>query len=282
MSRTFWSRRFAGGSSSSSSSSMSSSSSSSSIEQQQQQQQQQQQMRSNFLRYALKTPRTPSIAYSPSIAMNTTPSIANFLILCIAALLSLTPPCSALPGDVLAASDFISEDAPYAQDWRVTYGVPGLVNKAEAAAAAANVILTREGGGGMGEGLKGTDTGNQKWYFTSPASFFDFDTTSSYNGIIQVQPPHPPISQPLISRCKPLSHTAHPRSGGCSLSPGSAPSPPPPHPTSSSPAPRNRSASWPRCAISNSPSQTPNPKPQVFLGRRVRSLWRQRLFFASK
>jgi hypothetical protein len=55
------------------------------------------------------------------------------------------------------------------QDWGVTYGVPGLVDKTAAAAAALNVALTREAGNGMRDGLKGTDGGNYKW---SVAEFF--------------------------------------------------------------------------------------------------------------
>ncbi len=93
--------------------------------------------------------------------------------------------CAALPGDLLAVSDFLSDEQPYAQDWVVTYGVPGVSDKVAAAAAASNVVMTREGGGGMGDGLKGADTGAYKWYFTSPPSLFAFDTTSAYNGIIQ-------------------------------------------------------------------------------------------------
>ena len=51
---------------------------------------------------------------------------------------------AALPGDHLAVSDFISEEQPFLQDWRLTYGVPGLTDKAAAAAApwrAAFVLL---------------------------------------------------------------------------------------------------------------------------------------------
>jgi hypothetical protein len=92
---------------------------------------------------------------------------------------------AALPGDHLAVSDFVSEELPYLQDWSLTYGVPGLTDKAAAAAAAGNVVLSRDGAGGVVDGLKGADTGNFKWYFTSPQSFFDFDTTSAYNGVIQ-------------------------------------------------------------------------------------------------
>ena len=98
------------------------------------------------------------------------------------------------------------------QAWGVTYGVPGLVDKTAAAAAALNVALTREAGDGMRDGLKGTDGGNYKWsvadffavvalwcwsstlqpdarcrYFTSPSSFFSFDTAAAYNGVIQAR-----------------------------------------------------------------------------------------------
>jgi hypothetical protein len=92
-------------------------------------------------------------------------------------------------GDVLAASDFTSDDQPFVQDWVVTHGVPGATDKTAAAAAAANVVMAREEGG-AGDGLKGSDTGDQKWYFTSPASLFAFDTTAAYNGVLQASVPY--------------------------------------------------------------------------------------------
>jgi hypothetical protein len=89
------------------------------------------------------------------------PSLLPFLFLA-----AILHPTAALPGDHLAVSDFVSEELPFVQDWSITYGVPGLADKAAAAAAAGNVVLSREGAGGVVDGLKGSDTGNYKWYVT--------------------------------------------------------------------------------------------------------------------